>query len=134
MRPTPIYRDISNLANVVDVAVSGNPEHRVAAELHSAALPLIQPIVQQRATAIATRYQRLAGTGRTLTELTALTAAAGEGRTDTLLITTDDTTSLDPTTHTAIDQIVADAINTGATINIAQPSLINGAIAAILRY
>lgn len=36
--------------------------------------------------------------------------------------------------HQADGLAIADAINTGATINIAQPSLIKGAIAAILRY
>jgi hypothetical protein len=130
----PIYHDITNLANVMDVAVAGNPEHRSAAELHGAALPLIQPIVQQRTTAIAARYQELAGTGRTITDLAALTTAAGEGRIDTLFVTADDPTPLDPATLTEIDRVIADAINTGATISIAQPSLIEGAVAAILRY
>jgi hypothetical protein len=130
----PIYRDITSLANVIDVAVSGNPEHRSAAELHIAALPLIEPIAQQRTAAIASRYQEFAGTGRTVTDLTALTAAAGEGRIDTLLISADDTTTRDSTTLTAIDQVIADAIDTGATISIAPPSLIESDAAAVLRY
>ncbi len=130
----PIYRDVTNLANVIDVAVSGNPERRSAAELHGAALPLIQPIAQQRATAIATRYRELAGTGRTLADPTALTAAASEGRIDTLLVADDDTSPLDPAALSAIDQVIADAIDTGATVSTTQRSLVETTIAAILRY
>lgn len=130
----PIYRDITNLSNVLDVAVSGSPEHRSPTELHSAALPLIEPIAKRRATAITNHYQDLAGTGRTLTELPALAAAAREGRIDTLLVAIDDTTPLDPTTLAEIDHVIADAIDTGATVSIAGPSLIEGAVAAILRY
>jgi hypothetical protein len=130
----PIYRDITNLANVIDAAVSGNPEHRSISELHSAALPLVEPIVQQRATAVATRYAELVGTGRTVTDLTALTAAASEGRIDTLLVTAGDTVPPDPTTLTAIDHVIADAMNTGATVSVTQPSVIDGPVAAILRY
>lgn len=130
----PIYRDITNLANVIDVAVSGNPEQRSAAELHSAALPIVQTIAEQQTSTIATRYRELGGTGRTLSDLEALIDAATEGRIDTLLITTDDASPLDPTTLTKIDQVVADAITTGATVDVARDSLIEGTVAAILRY
>lgn len=129
----PIYRDITNL-HVVETAVSGNPEHRSAAELHSAALPLVAPIARQRATAAAAHYQDLTGTGRTVSDLAALTAAAGEGRIDTLLIAAVDATPADPAARTAIDQVVADAIDTGATVSIVEPPLIDGPLAAILRY
>lgn len=129
----PIYRDITGLPNVIDVAVSGNPEHRSAAELHSAAVVLIAPIAQQWATASANRYLELAGTGRTLTDLKALTAAASEGRIDTLLVAGTPTAQR-PATLTVIDEIIAEAINTGAAVQIVQPSVIAGAVAAILRY
>jgi hypothetical protein len=129
----PIYRDITSL-HVVEAAVSGNPEHRSAAELHSAALPLVEPIAQQRADAAAARYQDLTGTGRTVSDLAALTAAAAEGRIDTLLIAAVDATPPDPAAQTAIDHVVADAIHTGAAVSIVEPSLIGGPLAAILRY
>ena len=129
----PIYRAITKLPNVIGVAVSGNPECRSDTDLHSAALSLIQPLKLQRAAAIADRYRQLAGTGRTLTDLPALVEAASQGQVETLFVTTDDTL-VDRTPLTPIDHVIADAITTGATITIAQPSLIQGSIAAILRY
>jgi hypothetical protein len=131
----PIYRDITNLANVVDTPVPGNPEHRSAAELHAAAAPLIEHTQEQRATAIATRYHELAGTGHTLTDLGALADAAGHGRIETLLVAGGDSTQLDAQILTLVDHVIADAIATGATITVVQPSLIpDSTVAAILRY
>lgn len=129
----PIYRDITNLANVIAASVSGNPEHRATADLHSAAVELIAPIAQQRATASANRYLELAGTGRTLTDLTALRAAASEGRIDTLLVV-DASATVPSAMLTVIDEVIAEAINTGAAIQVVSPSLIDDTVAAILRY
>ena len=130
----PIYRDITNLANILDVAVSGNPEHRSAAELHSSAVALIAPIAKQRGDIVSARYQELAGTGHTLVDLPALRAAANEGRIDTLLVSADTTTAAPSATLTVIDEILAEAINSGATVRVTQPSDIEGPVAAILRY
>ncbi len=130
----PIYREITNLSNVFDTAVSGNPEHRSAAELHAAALTLIQPDQRHRTTAMTEHFNELKGTGHTLTDLPTIAEAASQGRIETLLVAIDEPSSLTSTTLTQIDNVIADVITTGATVAVAPPSLIEGPLAAILRY
>jgi hypothetical protein len=85
----PIYRSASDYPNLVEGAVTGNPEELSDADLHQAAWRLVQPRFAREEKAAEARYRQLAGTGRAITGLDEVLAAAHHGRVETLFVARD---------------------------------------------
>ena len=81
-----IYREVNSYPNLLGEGIVGNPELLSPEELHNRAWKLIQPrFLKAREEAIS-QYKQLAGTGRTLQEVTEIVPAAVQGRIDTLVV------------------------------------------------
>jgi hypothetical protein len=131
----PIYQSVTKLPNVLSEAITGNPEHRSATELHTGALAVVAPLHEKRTAETAERFTRQVGTGNTMSELTQITEMATQGRIDTLLLASIDQTSDDKNTGVQIDNAIADAIASGAKIAVVDPELLlGGTMVAILRH
>lgn len=82
----PIFRAVTQHADVVEPAVEGNPEHTRAAELHGAAWPLVAPRFREDGHKAWERYQAARGTGAGTEMLHEIAVRAIEGRIDTLFV------------------------------------------------
>lgn len=82
----PIYRSVSDHPGILGEVVEGNPERRSAAELHRAALPLVEPLLAAPRERVEARYQEAVGTGRKLQGVDDIVAAAAQGRVEVLLV------------------------------------------------
>jgi hypothetical protein len=130
----PIYRSVTKFANVLDTAITGNPEHRSPADLHAAAVPLVAPLHDQQMSEMVERYTSLAGTGKTVEDIAQLAEKSEQGRIDTLLLSANSSLTAETLNATDVDDAIANAIQHGAKIAIVEPTLISGcSIAAILR-
>ena len=76
----PIYRQANTYAHLLNERVSGNPERRRPDELHAQAWKLIEPYFRRAQEEAFSQYHRLAGTGRTSTEIRDILPAAAHGR------------------------------------------------------
>lgn len=147
----PIYRSASEHPNLVEAAITGNPEELSDAELHQAAWQLVQPLFAQAEEAAAARYRRLAGTGLAITGLDEVLVAAHHGRVDTLFVALgrqrwgrfDDTSQRselreepEPGDEDLLDLAAVQTLLQGGTIYVVEPDQIPAAadVAAILRY
>lgn len=82
----PIYREATTYAHLMDEGVSGNPEGRLAQELHAQAWKLVEPYFRQAQEEALNQYHQLAGTGRTSTDLRDILPAAAHGRVESLFV------------------------------------------------
>lgn len=82
----PIYRKANTYPYLVDGGITGNPDHLPPEELHAQAWRLVEPIFRQAQEAAVARFRRLAGTGRTTSDLGEVLRAAHEQRVDTLFV------------------------------------------------
>jgi len=83
----PLYRTITAYPNVLDTAVSGNPEHRSPTQLHVDALQLIEARTSGENRPGIERYRHGLDAGMTISAVADIVARAREGRIDTLLVT-----------------------------------------------
>jgi hypothetical protein len=82
----PLFRQATTHANVMDVGLKGNPDNLTAQQLHEMVLPRIESHFREGREAATARFRRLAGTGRTGTDLTEALLAAHGGRIETLFV------------------------------------------------
>lgn len=82
----PIYQQANSYPHLMDTGIPGSPDFLSDEELHTAAWTLVEPVFQAAQDAALADYQRLAGTGRTATDLAELVPAADHGRVAAALI------------------------------------------------
>ncbi len=83
----PVYRRVSRYPELIDEAVDGNPEGVDATALHARAWPILEPrFAAARRRALEDCAESLA-TGRAVSGVEAVTAAAVHGRLATLVVT-----------------------------------------------
>ena len=82
----PIYREANTYAHVMDEGIPGNPEGLRPEELHGPAWGIVEPLFRGSREAAAARFQQLAGTGQTTTNLGEALLAAHGGRVEVLFI------------------------------------------------
>lgn len=82
----PIYREANTYPQLVDQGIAGNPEGLRPEELHGPAWEIVEPLFRESREAAAARFQQLAGTGQTTTDLREALLAAHGGRVETLFV------------------------------------------------
>ncbi|MGD8960429.1 MAG: hypothetical protein PVI27_11335, partial [Desulfobacteraceae bacterium] len=82
----PIYREANTYPHLVDQGIAGNPEGLRPEELHGPAWEIVEPLFRESREAAAARFQQLAGTGQTTTELQEALLAAHGGRVEVLFV------------------------------------------------
>jgi hypothetical protein len=117
----PIYREVSRCRQLAGEGVAGNPETLKPAELHAKAWPLVEPMFRQARQAALARFQQLAGTGRTSTNVEEILPAAHQGRVEAALVATDRQQwgTFDSKTQAVVLQETADAHNEDLTDRVA---------------
>lgn len=80
------YRDVNTYHGVLDEAVLRNPDDLSADELHRLAWPLVEQRLRDERTALIDRFHEMNGTGKVYNDLAVISAAAAQGRVDTLFM------------------------------------------------
>lgn len=83
------YRGVNGYANLVEEAVEHNPDKLSAEELHKMAWPLIERRIRSDRERVIDRFKQLNGTGLVSGDLETVSAAAAEGRVETLFVKAD---------------------------------------------
>jgi hypothetical protein len=86
----PIFRRVSEYANIVPEGVTGNPERMRADELQAQAWPLVQPYFEQELAAVVEQYGQLVNMGWATHDLKEAVAAAYFGRVDKMIVAVDE--------------------------------------------
>ncbi|HSJ57801.1 MAG TPA: hypothetical protein VLC95_11510 [Anaerolineae bacterium] len=82
----PIYREASSYSYLLDEQVTGNPDEMSAAELHSQAWEVVEPVFAKEQHRAADLYPQLEAAGKASNDLERVVAAAHYGRVDTLFV------------------------------------------------
>lgn len=82
----PIFRQASTYGYLAGRGITGNPDNKRGEQLRDEALPVVLPLLQKAKRDAVNRYMRLAGTGQTFTDISAIVPAAFQGQVDTLFI------------------------------------------------
>jgi hypothetical protein len=82
----PLYRQASDLPNLLRRGVHGSPEGLSAQELHDRAWGIVAPVFRRREGAAAARYRSLRGTGLTVNEPREALEAARASRVEALFV------------------------------------------------
>jgi hypothetical protein len=147
----PLFRSVTRYPNVLDTAVSGNPEHRSPAELHADALRLIESRGGHIERSGVDRYRAAVGTGTTVSSIEDVVTRAREGRIDTLLVmdrgpvwghVSPDTGTVVLSPHASIDdedlidRAVCKTLTNGGDVVVTNAETLgsDSGVAAILRY
>lgn len=124
----PMYTQASRYPHVWQRVVEGNPDGRSAAQLHDAAWPLVSDHFAAREQRYLDRYREQAGTGRTVTGLAEVLAAARDGRVDTLIVEAGADGSNE------LDRAIAETLRHDGTVVSPAEADLGGEPAALLRY
>ena len=144
----PIYRSVSRYPHIVEEVVAGNAEDLSAIDLHAKAWPLVQQHASARRAAVLDRFAQSRAARRAVEGLSAVSAAANDGRVETLLLArhdhrwvphdhTETTTIHDPRAPGDIDlldELTRRVFDTGGDVIVLEDDDVPGAVAAILRY
>ncbi len=82
----PIYRKVSNYANIMPEGITGSPDHLRPKELQEQAWPIVDAYFRQETERVIEQYQQLAGTGKATDNVEEIVAAAFHGRVDKLVL------------------------------------------------
>ncbi|OHE20724.1 MAG: hypothetical protein A2X95_00095 [Syntrophobacterales bacterium GWF2_56_9] len=82
----PIYREVNTYPNLLEEAITGNPEGLHPEELHARAWEKVRPHFLKARNDMISQYKKLAGTGRTTREIKEILPAASQGRIEKLLV------------------------------------------------
>jgi hypothetical protein len=85
----PIYRSVSEYANIMQEGITGSPEHLRPEELQKKAWPIVEVNFQREMEKAVEQYQQLAGTGKATDDIDEIVAAAFNGRVDKLILSVD---------------------------------------------
>ncbi len=80
------YREVNEYPHVLDEAVIRNPDDLSVDQLHEQAWPLVEARLRAERQSVIDRFHELNGTGRGVSDLSSVQAAAAEGRVDTIFI------------------------------------------------
>ncbi|MCG6134935.1 MAG: hypothetical protein MET45_09760 [Nostoc sp. LLA-1] len=147
----PIYKQANTYPHLMDEGITGNPEELQAEELQQQAWNIVQPYFDQGQHEAMERYQEMAGTGQTASNITEAVSAAYYQRVDSLFVPVGQQKwgHFDPETgrvevhpqQEAGDEDLMDlaAVHTllnGGTVYAVEPEQVPGAapLAAVLRY
>lgn len=81
-----LFREVNTYRNVLGQAVSSNPDHLSADELHDAAWPIAAEHFAQAKHAAIERFEQLHGTGLASADTESIQVAADQGRVATLFV------------------------------------------------
>jgi hypothetical protein len=82
----PIYREANSYRHLLEEGLTGNPEELSPEELHDQAWAIVEPYFLKAQQEAAERYQELAATGQTSTNLQEIVSAAYYSRVETLFV------------------------------------------------
>jgi len=83
----PIYREANTYPKLAEKGISGNPDELSGDKLHGMALPIIEPLLQQKRAKAKDQYRQSAGTGLTSRDIAEIVGAARSGRVKVLFVT-----------------------------------------------
>lgn len=145
-----LYQKASTYANLFPNGISGNPEMLNAQSLHQAAWELVSPTFQHAQTDALAKFNDLAQTKRTSSQLKYILPAAYHGQIDTLFLedgqakwgqydTENDAVHLDPERRPGSDDLLdlcaIQTLSNGGNVFVLEPEqLENEVAAAIFRY
>jgi hypothetical protein len=100
----PIYRKVSEYANIMQEGITGGPEHLQPEELQEQAWSIVEPYFRQETEKAVEQYQQLADTDKAIDTVEEIVAAAFNGRVDKLILSVEDQVwgSFDPDTGKVI--------------------------------
>jgi hypothetical protein len=82
----PIYSKANTYGGLLDEGIEGNPDRLSSKELRDRAWPLVERHYATKQHQAVAQYERLAGTGRTTSDLAQIVPAAYHGEIETLLV------------------------------------------------
>jgi hypothetical protein len=85
----PIYKEANTYSKLAEKGISGNPEGLSGDQLHSAALSIIDPLLEQNKAKAKELYDQNVGTGLTSQDIREIVSAAQGGRVKVLLVALD---------------------------------------------
>jgi hypothetical protein len=86
----PVYRDIDSSGMVVPESLDSNPDALDIEDLHRRSWDIVAPLFAEGEKKAREKFEELHGTGRAVTDLTAVVAAAVDGRIETLFTLEDE--------------------------------------------
>jgi hypothetical protein len=146
-----LFRDVSKYPHVLEAGVEGSPKAINPGDLHARAWQLVEPVFDRDRQAAMSRYEELAGTGRTSARLEEILPASLEGRVGTLFVAAGEhrwgafdrtngqiSTSGDrrPGDRDLLEEVAAHSLLQGAEIYAMEKTEVpgGGQVAALLRY
>ncbi|WKZ37439.1 MAG: hypothetical protein QY332_05780 [Anaerolineales bacterium] len=113
----PIYRKISEYANILQEGITGGPEHLRPEELQEQAWAIVEPYFRQGTEKALEQYQQFADTDQSTDTVEEIVAAAFYGRVDKLILSVEDQVwgSFDPDTG----KVILDSEGQGKQDNLA---------------
>ncbi|HZK20192.1 MAG TPA: hypothetical protein VFC68_05635 [Treponemataceae bacterium] len=147
----PLYKEVNTYPHLMDEGIPGNPDEMKAQDLHPMAWPIVEPLFNKEREACLAKYNKLAGTGQTTTDVSEAVKAAHQGRIEVLFVALgvqvwgqfdpeNDTVALSDTQQVGdedlLDFIATQALTKGATIFAVSPEKVPGKelVAAVFRY
>ncbi|MEO8393285.1 MAG: hypothetical protein ABI700_09860, partial [Chloroflexota bacterium] len=85
----PIYRQVSEYANIMKAGITGSPEHLRPEELQEQAWTIVEPYFRQEVEKVIEQYQQLAVSAKVTDNIEEIVADAFYGRVDKLLLAID---------------------------------------------
>ncbi len=82
----PIYQQANTYPHLLNEGITGNPDELKAEELHAPAWKIVQPYFEQAMQEAQARYQELAGSGQTATNIQDVIPAAYYQRVESLFV------------------------------------------------
>jgi hypothetical protein len=82
----PIYRKVSEYANIMQEGITGSPEHLRPEELQAQAWPIVEAYFSQETEKAMEQYRQLASTDKATDNVEEIVAAAFNGRVDKLIL------------------------------------------------
>jgi hypothetical protein len=86
----PIYRKVSEYANIMQKGITGSPEYLRPEELQEQAWRIVETYFQQETKKTVEQYQQLADTDKATDNIEEIVAAAFNGRVDKLILSVED--------------------------------------------
>lgn len=86
----PIYRKVSEYANIMPEGITGSPEYLRPEELQEQAWPLVEAYFRQETEKTAEQYHQLADTDKATDNIEEIVVSAFNGRVDKLILSVED--------------------------------------------
>jgi len=85
----PIYKEANTYPKLSEKGIPGNPEGLSGDKLHGMALPIIEPLLEQKRAKAEDRYRQNADTGLTSQDITEIVSATRRGKVKVLFVALD---------------------------------------------